>query len=1803
MTAFAFWLSAEDAFAKNPRVEVESVTPSGEVSRTANLTWLFSKAVVADSLLRRAVEPAPVVFSPEIPGKFRWIAPNKLRFYPDVKLAPSTEYTAQVSVSALEPHRFTLRGERNFTFLTRRLHVSSAFLTFEYDRNLREQAKLVATIEFSHDVDPRDFIQHASILRGDSRRLPFVVTTEQPGTILELEATGIPRMADESTMELRIQRGLRPVGGNLGLSADYARPVLLPGQDDLKIERVWGVRESSQNRFVSVRFNIPVRADAAGPHVAVDPAVEFELKAVHDQLQLHGDFRRDQPYRVTIRRGLTSVDGSQLGRDLTQNVVFRQQPIDPQIGFVGNGFYLSRHGHLNLGLSTVNVRSVTLEIDKVYTNNLVSVLNAHNLASPNRYSYYGARLESIGRRVHEEELQLPVHRDEEVVTPIPIETYLGDSRIGIFRVTARETERRWRSETRWVAATDLGLIAKQAGNDLWVWVNSLSTMRPVRGAKIRLYSQNNQELATTQTNSEGIGILSNYTQFSEEFKPYVITAAADDDLSFLELTRRRLSTSDFDVGGLPYLASGYEAFLYNERGVYRPGEMAHLAVIVRGPRTSVPEPFPVILKIVGPDRKILSEQRTRLNEQGGAAFEIPVPDYVLTGRYTATLMLGENQEIGRTTFSVEEFVPDRMKVRVELDRTAYRTGDEMQITVEGTTLYGPPAAGRRVQSSVHVEPFPFAPDAYRSFTFGDPDLEFTTVKADLNELTLDDEGLAHLKYTLSSDLKPPASLRAAVQVTVLEAGGRGVSSTRHAVVHAYDSYVGLRASRDGYAEPGKPYSLDFVVLDSEENPLPHRSLEVSLYSISWHTIWQRSESGRYQYTSKKYETLESTATLTSSGDIGRFEVTPEQYGAYRLVVEDPQSGIKTAWSFYSSGWGDAPWSLETADRVQLELDKEQYQPGEVANLLVRAPFPGKLLLTIERERIFDHRVVTLEGNTATIDIPVSEELKPNVYVSAHLIRSTAGLDRDDAARAFGVTPLLVDAVQNRLPVELDAPSEMRPRNQLTVDFQIGKESRAFVTIAAVDEGITQLTDFQAPDPHAFFFGKKRLGIETYDIYGVVLPEVASTLYSLAGDAETARKQRVGPVAAKRVKPVSLWSGIVETGEDGRGHVAFDVPQFNGTLRVMAVAYADDRVGHAERKVLVRDPIVLTPTFPRFASSGDHFVVPVTVLNATGVDAVFEVQLEADGPVQLQGEAVQTVRIANGREEPLYFGIRAEETLGKATFRLSARGGGQTTETEVELPVRPPVPFTTLAAGGSVQDGAPASFTFPDEFLPGTADYELVVSPFPAVRFSGSLQYLLRYPHGCIEQTTSRVFPLLAFNDIARLVEPGLFASNDADYFIEEGIAKLERMQLASGAFAYWPGGMRSSTWSTVYASHFLVEARQAGYVVSDRVYDAMLDALASIARENLGSDRAKAVQATYAVYVLALAGEPERSSQLYLKNNALETLPLFARYQLAGALAHSGERAAARQLLPLFLGPPSGAPKRETGGNFNSGIRSRAIMLDVLAEIDPGSPHVPVLVEELSRSAESGRWYTTQENAYAFLALGKILRTQSDTEFEATLQVGDEPVSSFGPQGQRFASPDWGGLDVVLQIDGTGTCYYYWRATGLPASLDVDEYDHDLVVRREYLTRDGIPLPNNTSFEQGDLVIAKLTLKAKHEKLENVAVVDLLPAGFEVENPRLQSRAGIDWIAQNAYRPDQMDVRDDRIVLYGDLDARKEESFYYGLRVVTSGSFSLPPVRAEAMYAPAKASVSGSGRVVVLEAGAAEPVPDVDPESEGEGDR
>ncbi|MDB5234658.1 MAG: hypothetical protein JWR44_1651, partial [Hymenobacter sp.] len=725
----------------------------------------------------------------------------------------------------------------------------------------------------------------------------------------------------------------------------------------------------------------------------------------------------------------------------------------------------------------------------------------------------------------------------------------------------------------------------------------------------------------------------------------------------------------------------------------------------------------------------------------------------------------------------------------------------------------------------------------------------------------------------------------------------------------------------------------------------------------------------------------------------------------------------------------------------------------------------------------------------------------------------------------------------------------------------------------------------------------------FDVYPFLLPELGTS--SSGGDAADMRR-RTNPVPNRRVKLVAKWSGVLTANDDGKLRYRVRVPQFSGALRIMAVAYKDDAFGSAEFTMKVADPVVISTALPRFMSPGDTIDVPVTLTNTTGKALSVAVGIEVSGPIQSREAGtnspwtlpiVALLTLKPNTEQRALFRAHALQQTGNAQVKIRVRSRDNDkyiSEETIDLPVRPAASLEKRTGSGVIAGGAALPLNLKTDFMPASLTSRLVVSRSPLTEFSKDLRYLLQYPYGCLEQTVSAAFPQLYYADLAATLQQktGVAAKSqryNPNYHVQEAIRKIESMQLYNGSLSYWPGGDYDNWWATAYAAHFLQEAQQAGFAVNKSVLDKTLKYLAFRLKKretepyqyfdvnNLARQRTIASkEIAYTLYVLALAGRQDPVAMNYYRANR----PLLAedsRFLLACTQSLLGNQRAFRELLPARFGGEKAA-KRALDGSFYSPIRDMGLVLNALDSTDPNNPQIPGIARQLSRQLRAARWLNTQESAFALLALGKIARQNARSTATAALFIDGKPAGNF--TGKDLTLRNVANRNLSIRTAGSGNLYYFWETEGISASGQVREEDSYLKVRRQFLTRDGVPLGAPT-FRQNDLVVVKITLEAGDAAgtIKNVAITDLLPAGLEIENPRIGALRELSW-AKDAATPDYLDVRDDRINLFATATS-KPQAFYYLCRAVSKGTFKLGPVNADAMYNAEYHSYNGAGVVRV----------------------
>ncbi len=1780
-------------------LRVTSPLPSGIISQNSVFSLTFSRAVAPAESLKNWTTTPYLVFDPPIEGKFVWEDSIRLVFSPDQLLPGDASFSARINTELLKSMAKTesFGGDEEFTFSTRPFLLEK--VEFFYDRiDERRTVGIRANLEFSYAVSPTDVQRTLRVAIEDEASPTVKIMATAPARIIPVEIGNVKTKESGRTIEVDFEDGLISSETKTPLRKDRAVEFTLPGLAQLTI---LGHEILRTGVDATIRFRTSQEVDLPGVRalVKVEPERPFTVERIDGPgFALKGVFDPGTKYLFTISKGLSSVLGATINNDYTADVIVGN--VKPSFDFVsGSGSYMLLTGSRSLGIQTMNIPKLQVRVSQVFRNNIVHFLDRGRWydwywdndggSRPRKYRY---DIGNFGRRLEVKEIEPGGSSNQTVETRLDLTPYMRTDYKGFLLVEMSNAEESWRTTSKLVVVSDIGLIVKQSDSELRVFGVSLATAEPISGLEVSLISTSNQTIATATTERNGEATFAPLKSLLGDFDLKLITASKGDDFSFIHLSDYRVETSRFDVGGRNDLAGQYDTFIYGDRNLYRPGDTVIVTGIVRSTTGAQTRGLPMRLTVYTPKGSKFQEHLPTLDDQGAFELRMPTTTAFLTGPWRFDLSTGNDVFLSSYTVNVEDFVPDRLKVRMKTSKTKADPGDKIEFSAEAVNFFGPPAAGRSYEFEGRLSDAPFRSERFSEFRFNDDSAPEYQGSPYVHEGRTNAQGQLQESYEIPSDLHVRGTLIARGRVAVFDESGRPVYQVAQATVYPRKAFVGVRSNGAYYVRPGTPNAFRVVAVDAADQTVAGAKARVSVIRREWHSVLrQDTQGGALRYMSEIREIPVETKDITLSSEATEHSVTVPRSGDYSVrvsLIDDPGY---TEFRFYAYDWGSSDltsFQIDPEARVEIVTDKKVYAPGEKARLLFQAPFDGTMLVTIERNRVLKSEFVEVRQNAASLELKVDDAYLPNVYVSAVLFRKVKERTLPLMA-GHGFAPLMVERPSNRIGLTIDAPEKVRPKTRQTVTVRAGDDEDVAVTIAAVDEGILQQRGMATPDPYGHFYAKRALETQTFDFFRDLLPELTAGQKSSTGGGDMAMMmaQRTSPISTMRFKPVSLWSGRLRTDGSGMASVTFDIPEFSGELRLMAVAYQGTRYGSAQRGMKVADPVVLTVGLPRFLAPGDDIQMTITAFNTTSNSAPLDIRIATNGPL-VPAQTSTSLTVEPDRERVATVGLKAGPNVGAATVRVTTEAFGEKFESVTEIPVRPISPYTTEATHGQLAGGTSATHTLPDVFLPFGQRAFVTMSPLPIAQLSKELKSLVGYPYGCLEQTTSKAFPQLYLRDIAMVLDPSIVERGSPTYFVNEAIAKIAGMQMHDGAFNYWPGGGYTNTWSTVYATHFLVEAEKAGYAVSSSVKTAALSAIRQIARQKNTEDyywygrgrttvtRVADKASVYALYVLAVAGQPEKPVMDFYRT-APSLLVGDTRTLLAGAYAHSGDRAAFIQIMPASLAPEE--PMRTTGRWFDSPIRAQAIILNVLLDTDPDNADIARLIEYLGRAYKSNGWYSTQENAFTLLAFGKAAR-RSGSAGRGTVTM-DGRTMAYNGGTQRIDLPATVGA-LTVQLEGTGRVFYSVVTEGIRKDGAVTIEDKNLRIRREFFDRFGAPVDLN-SVKQNALVVVRLTLTADVNDIENIAVSDLLPAGLEIENPRLEESEQYGFL-KNISTAEYVDIRDDRINYFTEFKyGGRTRTFAYLARAVSRGRFQLPPITAAAMYDGSYTSTYGRGMLTVVE--------------------
>lgn len=1514
---------------------------------------------------------------------------------------------------------------------------------------------------------------------------------------------------------------------------------------------------------------------------------------------------------VSVERDLTALNKAAFGRAYEKTITTRD--VQPSVGFASRGSLLPGKVVEGLPVMALNVNEVDVNFFRVKPESLaafVSQWEYRNALS----NWESDNLLKMADLVYTGRFDLNPARNTREKRLLPLSDIKPLQQAGVYIAVMNQAGHyNYSNPATLFTLSDIGVSAHRYHNRLDIFTQSLENGAAQQGVEVALLDEKGQTLAQAASDAQG------HVQLENSQQAALLLARKDGQTTLLDLKLPALDLAEFAIAGAPGYSKQF--FMFGPRDLYRPGETVILNGLLRDSDGKTLPDQPVKLEVVKPDGQVL---RTVVSqpENGLYRFTYPLDSGAPTGMWHIRANTGDNQP-RMWDFHVEDFMPERMALNLSAQKTPLAPSEEVTFSVVGYYLYGAPANGNTLQGQLFLRPQREAVQALPGFQFGDIAEENLSRSLDEVQLTLDENGRGDVSAN-SQWQEAHSPLQVILQASLLESGGRPVTRRAEQAIWPADTLPGIRpqfASKAVYdyrtdatvnqpiVDEGGNAAFDIVYADAQGNKKAASGLQVRLIRERRDYYWNWSESEGWQSQFDQKDLVEGEQTLDLSADETGKVSFPVDWGSYRLEVKAPNDAISSVrfWAGYS--WQDNSDGSGAArpDRVTLKLDKPTYRPGDTIKLHVAAPVAGKGYAMVESsDGPLWWQEIDVPAEGLDLSIPVDKAWnRHDLYLSALVVRPGDKSRSATPKRAVGLLHLPLGDENRRLDLTLESPAKIRPNQPLTVNVKASAKhgetpKQINVLLSAVDSGVLNITDYVTPDPWQAFFGQKRYGADIYDIYGQVI-EGQGRLATLRFGGDGDELKRGGKPPVNHVNIVAQQALPVTLNEQGEGSVTLPIGDFNGELRVMAQAWTAEDFGSSESKVIVAAPVIAELNQPRFMAGGDTSRLTLDVTNLTDKPQTLTIELAASGLLELVSQQPAPVNLAPGVRTTLFIPVRAKEGFGEGELQATLTGLNLPGETlpaqhkQWKIGVRPAWPAQTVNSGTVLQAGetwhAPAQNL--ENFSPVTLQGQLLLSGKPPLNLARYIRELKAYPYGCLEQTASGLFPSL-YTNAAQLKALGIAGDTDEKRraAVDTGISRMLQMQRDNGGFALWDNNGPEEYWLTAYAMDFLVRAGEQGYSVpadainrgNERLLRYLQDPGMMSVRYSDDTQASKFAVQAYAGLVLARQQKAPLGALREIwerRGQAASGLPLL---QLGIALKNMGDASRSEQALTLALNTPR-RDAQQWMADYGSPLRDNALMLSLLEENKLQPEAQNTLLTTLSEQAFGQRWLSTQESNALFLA-ARTLQDLPGT-WQAQTSLADQPLTGDKAQTRNLDADRLSALQVTnsgdqplwLRLDSSG----YPQTAPVPAS-------NVLHIERQILGTDG-QSKSLSSLRSGELVLVWLEVKAS-QNVPDALVVDLLPAGLELENQNLanssaslqDSGSEVQNLLNQMQQADiqHMEFRDDRFVAAVAVNQGQPVTLVYLARAVTPGTYQVPVPQVESMYVPQwRATGSTEGLLIV----------------------
>ena len=1341
-----------------------------------------------------------------------------------------------------------------------------------------------------------------------------------------------------------------------------------------------------------------------------------------------------------------------------------------------------------------------------------------------------------------------------------------------------------------VFASNLGMIVKRNSlNKLWIAVSNILDTKPIGKAQVTAYNFQLQPIGKGETNGEG------FVEITPNGVPFIIVAESEKQKAYVRVVDgEEQSVSRFDVGGKD-IQKGLKGFIYGERGVWRPGDTLHISFILEDREKRIPDKHPVALEIYNPRGQFYTKMISTQGMNGFYTFDVPTQATDPTGLWNAYI------KVGGTTFHkglrIETIKPNRLKINLALPKVLQATDKDFYAPLTSTWLTGATASKLKAKVEMSLSKVNTQFKNYGQYIFNNPATDFTTIKTDIFDGTLDAEGKANVMLKVPTATEAPGMLNATFTTRVFEPGGDASIYTQTIPFSPFTSYVGINLNqpKGKYIETDKDHVFDIVTVNTQGQLVNSSNLEYKIYRIGWSWWWENSGESFGTYINNSSITPVASGNLQTRGGKAsfKFRIDYPSWGRYLVYVKDKESGHATGGTVYVD-WPEWRGRSSKTDpsgikMLAFSLNKDSYEIGETTTAIIPAAAGGRALVSIENGStvLRQEWIEVSNGGDTKYTFKITPEMTPNVYLHISLLQPHAQTVNDLPIRMYGVVPVFVTNSQTVLQPQIQMPEVLRPETNfnVTVSEKTGKPMT--YTLAIVDDGLLDLTNFKTPDPWNDFYSREALGIRTWDMYDNVLGASAgsySSLFSTGGDATL----KPADAKANRFKPVVKFIGPFYLGKGKSQTHTLKLPMYVGSVRAMVVAGQEGAYGNAEKTAFVRTPLMMLSTLPRVLSIQEEITVPVNIFAMENQVKNVTVSLQASGGgVQIVGANQQSLKFSQPGDQLVFFTLKTGSKTGKATIHLTANGGGQQTKETIEIEVRNPNPVVTLRNSQWVEAGQSKELSYNLSSSSANNQIKLEVSRIPSVDISRRFDFLYNYQHHCTEQLTSKALPLLFVGQFKTIdkIEAEKIKTN-----LQEAIRQIYGRQLPNGGFVYWPGNAVADEWISSYAGMFLTLAQEKGYAVHSNVLNKWKRFQRAAAQNwRMPQDASgwqqwqSELQQAFRLYTLALAGAPEYGAMNRMKEQA--GLSIQAKWRLAATYALTGKMKPAEEL--VYNAETTVSPYSSMNQIYGSSDRDEAMILETLILMNRERDALQQ-AKVVSKNLSQEEWFSTQSTAFALMAMGRLAEKLSGTlDFVWTWNDKQQPAVKSAKavfEKEIATTPKSGMIAVKNQGKGALSVDLITRTQLLNDTLPAISDNLRMDIR--YANLNGTPISVNDIIQGTDfMAITSISNISGTSDYTNLALTHIIPSGWEIYNERMvapETESGAaDGSGKSVSKYNYLDIRDDRVLTYFNLRRGETKVFTVRLQATYAGNFILPAVQCEAMYDVNVQARSKAGRTTV----------------------